>query len=173
MLMSDLMVDLGIKTIKPSRVQRVLRRLTGLSDKGDELAELIQAWGWASRSITATGTSRPHTNLDSQKTESDVQRLRGIRADLLTLLANVPDEHFESVDTVTDVGAGSGDFSGDGDILTINMELINENNAMGDDIALLVNNGIITDDNGADSALIDLKNRRGFGLFEKVEYPYH
>merc|ERR1712141_474614 len=90
----------------------------------------------------------------------------GIRADLLTLLANVPDEHFESVEQVTD--EGSGDYSGDGDILTINMELMDQNNAMGDDIALLVNNGII-DDNGADSALIDLKNRRGFGLFETVD----
>jgi hypothetical protein len=152
------------------KLNSILIALIGLTSDSnalpvsDELQALSNFDHWAETSI-----AEHNVYGKAPKTESDVQRLRGIRADLLTLLANVPDEHFESVDAVTDVGAGSGDFSGDGDILTINMELINENNAMGDDIALLVNNGIITDDNGADSALIDLKNRRGFGLFEKVD----
>lgn len=149
------------------KLNSILIALIGLTSDSnavpvsDELQALSNFDHWAETSIAAHDVYGK-----APKTESDVQRLRGIRADLLTLLANVPDEHFESVEQVAD--EGSGDYSGDGDILTINMELMDQNNAMGDDIALLVNNGII-DDNGADSALIDLKNRRGFGLFEKVD----
>lgn len=134
----------------------------------DELKALSNFEYWAHTSIAE------HDAFGKQpKTENDVQRLRGIRADLLTLLANVPDEHFD--ESSPDDEESSGNMSGDG-MLTINMELMEENNAMGDDIALLVRHGLISedhpfssDDNGADSALIDLNNQRGYGLFEKVD----
>lgn len=182
--------------IRAGRVQRILQRLDSLADKGDELAELISAWSWASGPIKIK-SAYAISNLNSQKTENGAQRLRGIRADLLTLLANVPDETFNSPANPENVSDSLTDFSGDGSgdsledqavELIYSPDVVDQTKASSQqNHAYLVRHGlvenddslfdgsnnqnlgenIITDDVITDE--VDMTNQRAFGLFDKVK----
>jgi len=150
--------------LKPNRIQRILNRLDTLADKGDELAELINAWRFASGPIKIK-SAYAISNLNSQITETGANRLRGIRADLLTLLASVPDDKIVATPTQNSDDSGnsqdyySGDGSGDylvDDVITTEdlvynpagesayADLTNPSDQL--NLAQLVRNGLIDDD---------------------------
>ena len=150
--------------LKPNRIQRILNRLDTLADKGDELAELINAWRFASGPIKIK-SAYAISNLNSQITETGANRLRGIRADLLTLLASVPDDKIVATPTQNSDDSGnsqdyySGDGSGDylvDDVITTEdlvynpagesaySDLTNPSDQL--NLAQLVRNGLIDDD---------------------------
>ena len=179
MLMSDL---INQERIQEGRVARILGRSQSLAAKGDELAELIDAWDMAAHSITLNKSDV--INLDSKRTEDAAGRLRGIRADLFQLLNGMPDSYFESNDQQQDGSGASGDYDdyaaayNDEDKDDDTVELVFDNNTgTFDDVAILVRNGALDESllktgnvasNQATLEESDEENSRGLGLFEKV-----
>jgi len=178
MLMSDL---INQERIQEGRVARILGRSQSLAAKGDELAELIDAWDMAAHSITLNKSDV--INLDSKRTEDAAGRLRGIRADLFQLLNGMPDSFFESNDQQQDGSGASGDYDdyaaayNDEDKDDDTVELVFDNNTgTFDDVAILVRNGALDESllktgnvasNQATLEESDEENSRGLGLFEK------
>jgi hypothetical protein len=148
LLMSDL---ISLEHVKPHRVERCLSRMNNLSKKGSELSELISAWSWAVGSFKSSNSVTNRINLDYQSTARAAQRLRAMRADLLTLLANVPmqDEKsqlFDNDDNEMIMNAKidneEGSTSGDWDVDV--KQLMSDNNNSRD-IALMVRHGLLDD----------------------------
>jgi hypothetical protein len=152
MLMSDLIDQLQPfrAKVKPIRVQKMLTRLVNLSDKGSELSELISAWSWTVGSFKSSNSLNSNRNfdLDYQTTARAALRLRAMRADLLTLLSNLPEESFDANDDEMIIkatfdefdgsGAGSGDWDSD-------MKTVVNDNANSRDIAILARHGLLDD----------------------------
>ena len=161
--------------IGEGRVARILEKSKSLAAKGDELAELIEAWDMAAYSITHSTTE---TKLDFKKTEDAAGRLRGMRADLFQLLNGLPDEHFDDQTQPDYDGSGSGDYGYDTDKDTVEL-VFDTSTGTFDDVALLVRNGAIDpallqtsgDPNKAQLELGDEESQRGLGLYEKVSQP--
>lgn len=154
MLMSDL---ISLDNVKPHRVERCLSRMNNLSKKGSELSELISAWSWAVGSFKSSNSITNRINLDYQSTARAAQRLRAMRADLLTLLASVPektpkgndDEKSQLFDNANNemimtaqFDDNEGSTSGDWDVDV--KQLMSDNNNSRD-IAIMVRHGLLDD----------------------------
>ena len=180
MLMSDLINQSS--NMPEGRVARILGRSASLAAKGDELAELIDAWDMAAHSITLNPLDNlKETKLDSKRTEDAAGRLRGIRADLFQLLNGLPDSYFEqSNDEQVDEGSASGDYEYDTQLDNKDddtVELVfDTSTGTFDDVALLVRNGALDESllkshlNANQAKLEDgnEQDSRGHGLFEKA-----
>jgi len=179
MLMSDLINQSS--NMPEGRVARILGRSASLAAKGDELAELIDAWDMAAHSITLNPLDNlKETKLDSKRTEDAAGRLRGIRADLFQLLNGLPDSYFEQSNNENDdEGSASGDYQYDSQLDNKDddtVELVfDTSTGTFDDVALLVRNGaldesLLKSNLNANQATLEDGNEqdsRGHGLFEK------
>ena len=145
--MSDL---IAFETVKPERVQRALTRMSNLSKKGAELAELISAWTWAVGSFqeASSNSITNRIDLDYQKTADEAERLRLMRTDLLHLLGALPDKEKPSDNGIvlnaklSDEDEEGSSASGDWDIDLGQLLNDNENSR---DVALMVRHGLLDD----------------------------
>jgi len=100
----------------------------------DELKELVNFDEWAHEALAEAPMSGKQAKMDTARAAT---RLRGLRTDLLSLLANLPEKD-ESTGSGDDFEENSGDWAVDTEELMTNGEFE-------DDLSMLVRHGLIDD----------------------------